>query len=95
MEEKVEEKEIIEIVDIDGLVQEVELVTYLNSDDDKRQYIVYSKGEVQGPEGDEIVYISKMINEDGNLKLEEIEDDAEWIDVQNMLKKIANREDTD
>ena len=37
-------KEMVELIDIDGLSSEVEAVTYLNSDDDKRQYNVYTKG---------------------------------------------------
>ncbi len=88
-----EEKEMIQIIDYDGLKTEVELVTYLNSDDDKRQYIVYTKGEIKGETGDQVIYISRFINEDGVLKLEEIEDDAEWVDVQHLLKKIANAVD--
>lgn len=87
-----EEKEMIEVIDIDGLTTEVELVTYLNSEDDKRQYIVYTKGETPGTNGDQVIYISRFVNNDGELKIEEIVDDAEWIDVQHLLKKIANAE---
>lgn len=88
-----EEKEMIDIIDIDGLSTEVELVTYLNSEDNKRQYVVYTKGEVTGDSKDQVIYISKFINDSGELKLEEITDDAEWIDVQHLLKKIANAND--
>jgi len=88
-----EEKNMIEIIDADGIKEEVELVTYLNSDDNNRQYIVYTKGELKGNTSDQVIYISKFINENGMLKLEEIEDDSEWIDVQHLLKKIANKVD--
>lgn len=77
------------IVEQDGNETEVEVVTYLNSKDSMNQYLVYSKGENQ-PNGDVIIYISKMKEEDGTIKLEEIVDDDEWKDVQSLLKEIAN-----
>ena len=88
-----EEKEMIEIVDAEGLKSEVELVTFLNSDDNDKQYIVYTKNEVQGLEKDQVIYISRVVNEEGILKLVEIEDDVEWNDVQRLLRKIANKVD--
>ncbi len=87
-----EEKKMIEVVDIDGNKIEVELVTYLVSEDGNQQYLVYSKGEVRGAEGDQIIYISKLFGQNGILRLEEIVDDNEWLAVQRLLKKIANAE---
>ena len=83
-------REMVELIDIDGLSSEVEAVTYLNSDDDKRQYIVYTKGEVQEQTGNQVIYIAKIIKDGQKFKLEEITDDVEWVDVQHLLKKIAN-----
>ena len=82
--------EIVELIDIDGLSSDVELITYLNSEDDKRQYIVYTKGEVQEETSNQVIYIAKIIKEGEQFKLEEITDDMEWLDVQHLLKKIAN-----
>ena len=84
------EREFISIVNVDGSIENVELVTYLISDDRLRKYVVYTKGEVQGDQGDQIIYISKIISENDSLKLEEIVDDAQWAEVQVLLKKIAN-----
>ena len=86
------EKEMIEIINSDGNVEKVELVTYLLSEDGLRKYLVYTKGEVQGTEGDQVIYISKSLSDNGTLKLQEIVEDAEWTDVQRLLKKIANAE---
>ena len=88
-----EDKKMIEIIDNEGLKNEVELVTFLNSDDDTRQYIVYTKGETQGQNKDTIIYVSRVVNNDGILKIDEIEEDTEWVDVQHLLKKIANKID--
>ena len=77
------------IVNKDNKEEEVEIVTYLNSKDSMNQYLVYTKGENQ-PNGDVIIYISKIKEEDNATKLEEIVDDNEWKDVQKLLKEIAN-----
>lgn len=83
-------KEMAELIDIDGLSHDIELVTFLNSDDDKRQYVVYSKGEVQQETGNQVIYIAKLLPDGNEFKLEEITDDIEWVDVQRLLKQIAN-----
>ena len=85
-----EEKEMVIIENNDGSTMEVELVTYLISDDQLRTYLVYSKNEKTGAEDDEVIYISKIIQNGEVLKIEEIVDDNEWSDVQKLLKKIAN-----
>lgn len=80
----------IEIVKSDGTSEKVELVTYLLSDDGLNKYIVYTKGEKQGSAGDQVIYISKVISDNGALQIQEITDDTEWANVQGLLKKIAN-----
>ena len=84
------EKEMIEIENADGFKETVELVTYLVSEDGLNRYLVYTKGEIQGPENDQVIYISKIVSDSGTLNLEEIVDDTEWSNVQHLLKKIAN-----
>lgn len=85
-----EEKEMIVIENPDGTSMEVELITYLISDDQVSSYLVYSKGEKSGINEDEVIYISKIVENGEIPKLEEITDDKEWAEVQQMLKKIAN-----
>lgn len=74
----------------DGTTTQATLVTYLMSEDQQINYIVYSKGEISGAEGDEIIYISRLARNGDDLYLEEISDDSEWANVQMLLKKIAN-----
>lgn len=83
-------KEMIYIQNSDGSKEEVELVTYLISDDNMKSYLVYSKGEKTGVEEDEVIYISRVVYDGAIIKLQEIEDDTEWSEVQRLLKKIAN-----
>ena len=83
-------KRMVVIQNSDGSTMEVELVTYLVSEDNTKTYLVYSQGEKAGTDGDEVIYISKIVSDGQILKLEEITDDTEWSDVQKLLKKIAN-----
>ena len=53
------------------------------------QYIVYTKNEKQ-PNGDIVIYISKLIEEDNSKKIVEINEESEWKMVQSLLKEIAN-----
>ncbi|MBR3145750.1 MAG: hypothetical protein IKF47_00660 [Bacilli bacterium] len=85
-----EEKEMITIQKSDNTTMTVELVTYLLSDDLQNKYVVYSKGEKTGVADDEIIYVSKLTQDNGILKISEIVDDNEWLTVQNLLKRIAN-----
>jgi enolase len=85
-----EDKVMIVIENSDGSRLEVELITYLYSKDGFHKYVVYSKGEKSGPEEDEIIYVSKLIQEGDTLVIEEILDDNEWAEVQKLLKEIAN-----
>ena len=84
------DKKMIVIENNDGTTMQAELVTYLMSDDQQKNYVVYSKGELSGNEGDEIIYISKLARNGDALYLEEIQDDLEWSEVQTLLKRIAN-----
>ena len=40
--------------------------------------------------GDIVIYISKLIEENGQKKIIEINDEEEWKNVQSLLKEIAN-----
>ncbi|MBQ6404787.1 MAG: DUF1292 domain-containing protein [Bacilli bacterium] len=85
-----EDKEMVVIEDSDGNKTEVELVTYLVSENHVNTYLVYSKGEKTEVESDEIIYISKIVQDGNIIKIQEIQDDIEWAEVLNLLKKIAN-----
>lgn len=79
----------IDIVYQDGREEKVDIVTYLNSKDSMNQYLVYTKNEKQ-PNGDIIIYISKLMEEDGQKQITEISDKDEWKNVQKLLREIAN-----
>jgi uncharacterized protein YrzB (UPF0473 family) len=85
-----EEKRMITIKNANGESNEVELITYLISEDNRTSYMVYSKGEKVGAEDDEIFYITRIETEGNVVKMNPIESDDEWQSVQKLLKQIAN-----
>ena len=85
-----EETKKIEIITPEGILESVNLITYLISDDGVRQYVVYSKDETIGDVDDRIIYISKLYNKNNVLYITEISDDVEWNEVQRLLRRIAN-----
>ena len=85
-----EEAKKIEIITLEGILESVNLITYLISDDGVRQYVVYSKDETIGDGDDRIIYISKLYNKNNVLYITEISDDVEWNEVQRLLRRIAN-----
>ena len=84
------DKKMITIENSDGTKLDVELITYLISEDQQVDYVVYSKGEVSGNDGDEVIYISRLARNGDSLYVEEIQDEMEWTNVQALLRKIAN-----
>lgn len=84
------DKKMINIENSDGSITQVGLITYLMSEDQQTNYLVYSKGELSGSDGDEIIYISKLARNGESIYIEEIQSDTEWSEVQMLLKKIAN-----
>lgn len=84
-----EENNNVVIQNSDNTTMEVEVLTYLFDENKINKYLVYSKGEIVEGSTDEIIYISKIINDEDIIKLTAI-DDNEWGNVQNLLKKIAN-----
>ncbi len=89
------EKTMIEIIYPDNTKELVEEVTYLNSSDDRFQYLVFSKGEIQGEAREEVIYISKLLIVNNEYKIEEIEEDVEWKEVLQLLKEIANKKESE
>jgi uncharacterized protein YrzB (UPF0473 family) len=85
-----ENKEMITIKNSNNTTFDVELITYLVSDDLQNKYLVYSRGEKTGVDDDEIIYISKFDMNNGVYQISEIVDDNEWLNVQQLLKRIAN-----
>lgn len=81
------EREIIRVIDTDDTQLDVELISIL--EDDKRKYLIYTKGEKQ-KSGNLVLYISSLRIKDGKYYLENIYSDEEWSTVKSLLSRIIN-----
>lgn len=83
-----EEFETITITNIDGQDVEYELITTINDEKKDTKYIVYKDIIEDETTEDVELFISKIIVEDGEEIIEEIEDDKEWEKVSKILDEM-------
>lgn len=84
------DKEMIRIVDTDGIELDVELISILEDKDENNKYLVYSKGETQ-KNGNLILYISKVVVQGDSYVLSNIDDDDEWGIVKRIMSEIVSK----
>lgn len=84
------EKEMIKVVDTDGIELDVELISILEDKEESNKYLVYSKGETQ-KNGNLILYISKVAVNGDSYVLENIDDDDEWGNVKRIMSEIVSK----
>ena len=84
------EKEMIKVVDTDGIELDVELISILEDKEESNKYLVYTKGETQ-KNGNLILYISKVAAKGDSCVLENIDDDDEWGNVKRIMSEIVSK----
>ena len=83
-----EEFETITITNQDGVDVEYELVTTIEDEKKGTKYIVYKDIDDDDSSEDVELYTSKIVIEDGEEIIEEIEDDKEWDKVSKILDEM-------
>lgn len=79
----------ISIKNMDGTMEEVDLVNAFKINDINKRFVILSKGESAG-EGMSKIYISEFIeNEPGVYSLVGIKDDQVWQKVKEAMKQIV------
>lgn len=84
------EKEMIKIMDADGVELEVEKVAILEDKEETNKYLVYTKGETQ-KSGNKVLYIAKLMVGEKGYELDNITDDDEWMNVKKLMSEIVSR----
>ena len=88
-----EERDMMTITNEDGTVEEVEVVVAFEFTDLGKEYVVYTKNEVDANDN-VTVYISTVESiENGEAILSGIETDEEWSRIKDVLRELA-KEDT-
>ena len=88
------ERDTMTITNEDGTVEEVEIIVAFEFTDLKKEYVVYTKNEVDANDN-VTVYISTVESvENGEAILGGIETDEEWARIKDVLRELA-KEDTE
>ena len=82
------DKKMMSIVLQDGTIDEVEVLLTLELVDLKKQYIVYTKNEVD-ENGNVTIYISTVTSSDDNVHLTNIETEEEWTRIKEVLRELS------
>lgn len=86
------EKRMMTITDENGKTEEVEIIVAFEFTDLKKEYVVYTKNEVDANDN-VTVYISSVISvEDGEAVLGGIETDEEWARIKDVLRELAKED---
>lgn len=72
----------------DGTIDEVEVLLTFELVDLKKQYIVYTKNEVD-ENGNVTIYISTVTSSDDNVHLTNIETEEEWTRIKEVLRELS------
>ena len=84
-------KKMMKIYLDNGAVEEVEVLLTFELLDIKKQYVVYTKNEVD-ENGNVTIYISTVNKEGDNVRLTNIATDEEWSKIKDVLRELAKSE---
>ena len=86
------DKKILSIVLEDGSIDEVEVLLSFEFEDTKKEYIIYTKNEVDEA-GNVTIYIASVERVNGKPVLGSIATDDEWSRIKNLLRELSKPEE--
>ena len=75
----------------DGTEEEVEVLLAFKFNDNDKEYVIYTKNEVD-ENGNVTIYISNVVRNGDNVSLTKVADDAEWTRIKNVLRELSKTE---
>lgn len=85
------EKKMMSIVMEDGTTDKVEILLSFEFNDNKKEYVVYTKNETD-ENGNITIYVSSVKRGDGIPQLGAVESDEEWSRIKNVLRELSKGE---
>lgn len=85
------EKKMMSIVLEDGTIDQVEILLSFEFNDNKKEYVVYTKNETD-ESGNITIYVSSVVREGDTPKLGGVESDEEWDRIKNVLRELSKNE---
>jgi uncharacterized protein YrzB (UPF0473 family) len=86
------DKKMLSIVLEDGSIDEVEVLLSFEFEDTKKEYIIYTKNEVDEA-GNVTIYVASVERVDGKPVLGSIATDEEWTRIKNLLRELSKPEE--
>lgn len=86
-----DEKRILTINKPDGTSEQVEEVISFEFDDTKKQYLVYTKNEVDET-GNMTIYVTEVKKENNEYKFLGVSTEAEWDRIKAVLRTLIKKE---
>ncbi len=86
-----ENKKMVTINKLDGTKEEVEVIIVFQFNDTKKEYMVYTKNEMDDS-GNITIYVSEVIRNGEEVKLAGVETDDEWLKIKDVLRELAKED---
>ena len=75
----------------DGSKEEVEVLLAFKFNDNNKEYVIYTKNEVD-ENGNVTIYISNVTRNGDNVNLTTVADNNEWTRIKNVLRELSKTE---
>ena len=75
----------------DGTKEEVEVLLAFVFNDNNKEYVIYTKNEVDD-NGNVTIYISNVTRIGDSITLSTVSDDNEWTRIKNVLRELSKTE---
>lgn len=82
------EKKLMSIILEDGSMDQVEILVSFEFNDNKKEYVVYTKNETD-ENGNITIYVSSVIRDGDTPKLGGVDSDEEWSRIKNVLRELS------
>ncbi len=86
-----DKKNMMTITTKDGNKEEVEVLLAFKFNDNNKEYVIYTKNEVD-ENSNVTIYISNVIRNGENVSLTTVADDNEWTRIKNVLRELSKAE---
>ena len=82
-----DDKNVIKIINEDGNEQEYEILMLFRLEKTKNNYIIYTDNSKD--EDGNLMVLASIYNEDNGVRLDPIETEEEWDEVEKLLNKMS------
>jgi len=85
------EKKLLSIIKEDGSKEEVELLVCFEFNDNKKEYVIYTKNE-KDENGNITIYVSSVDRSGEMPRMGAIESDEEWSRIKDVLRELSKND---